>query len=307
MRYLYLLILFTAVLMMLTTMVRRWETEARMKRKEINGEIERHWRYKPTGFTITPKDACPQSVEVLLVVSSGMTHQQRRALIRQTYGKKQWQKQFNYRVIFVVGRSLQEDDEEILKEEARMNGDILQANFVDGYRMNTVKFLNWMRYVHDECPKIKLVLKLDDDILVNIPWYVSRAAHPSNQWETYCSGPAMILSTDLFSRLITRIESKEHYNSVDDAFITGQIAKEVHAKHDFELYKDSCFWNGLPEYDGKIDKPMLSGGAIFGEYRSSSGMRRVWEQLLIMNGAITDPPDHLPKSFKERPSRNDVI
>ncbi|CAJ0926224.1 unnamed protein product, partial [Mesorhabditis belari] len=136
--------------------------------------------------------------------------------------------------------------------------------------------------------------------------YVSRKAHPGDYWETFCHSSAIIFSPDLFPRLIAQIEKKEFYTSVDDAFITGQIASEIGGiKRDFRLYGKRYLLNGQPGWEALIDVPMITGKVVFGEYVTSTQMKRIFNELTILRGNVTDPPDHFPQSVKQGPINED--
>ncbi|CAJ0916367.1 unnamed protein product, partial [Mesorhabditis belari] len=291
-----------------------------------------HRFYRPFRFSITPKEPCPSGIDTLFIVHTSIANHKRRAAIRETYANDYWEKKYEYRTIFVVGRSKDEEKERWIKGEARQYRDILQIDYIDAYRNMTIKFLNWMRFVRDDCPRVKMIVKMDDDILPNIhwifddfhngtmiseentftcleyhspvvrekgsPWYVSKEAHPSDDWEAFCCGPAFIMSADLISRLVKNIENKQFYTSVDDAFVTGQIAKEIAAKHDFRLYEHNFLWPGWPGWEKIVERKMLAWKVIFGAYTTTTAMKRIFDELSHLSGAVTDPPDDLPWSNK---------
>ncbi|CAJ0948951.1 unnamed protein product, partial [Mesorhabditis belari] len=189
--------------------------------------------YQPFAWKLLPKNnTCGPNVTTLIVVHSANQYSLYRKAIRETYGKKKYQEMFNYRLFFAEGKSENLTKEANLREEAAQYEDIIQADFLDSYRNLTIKYLMWMRYVRDFCPDTELVLKIDDDILVDIfwlfeeirikkiskercftcrlnqgnvirdtthKWYVSKDAMPEDAWNVYSSGIAVIQGKLSFS------------------------------------------------------------------------------------------------------------
>ncbi|XP_055296583.1 beta-1,3-galactosyltransferase 5-like [Sitodiplosis mosellana] len=54
------------------------------------------------------------------------------------------------------------------KEDAEYN-DIIQGNFMDSYRNMTFKHIMALKWFSENCPHVKYLLKLDDDVFPNIP------------------------------------------------------------------------------------------------------------------------------------------
>ncbi len=102
---------------------------------------------------------------------------------------------------------------------------VLKQDFVDSYRNLTLKSIMWLKWTSDFCPNAQYVLKLDDDLIVNVfnlvnhmmqlwrraiarnasilclvwnrmtvvrdqesKWYISKAEYSSDNFSTYCSG-----------------------------------------------------------------------------------------------------------------------
>ena len=75
-------------------------------------------------------------------------------------------------LLFFLGSSrlpgaklLQED----IEKEARIHGDIYQADFIDTYENLTLKTISLLKFMSSECPNARYVAKIDDDMFVNIP------------------------------------------------------------------------------------------------------------------------------------------
>lgn len=70
---------------------------------------------------------------------------------------------------FIVG--LTEGDNEIQKrieKESVMYGDILQIEMIDDYYNLTLKVVGLLNWINDHCSRVDYVLKVDDDVYVNV-------------------------------------------------------------------------------------------------------------------------------------------
>ena len=56
----------------------------------------------------------------------------------------------------------------MLKEESEKYKDLIVADYIDDYKNMTLKHLSQLRYFHEKCTKTKFLVKLDDDVAVNI-------------------------------------------------------------------------------------------------------------------------------------------
>ncbi|CAJ0581515.1 unnamed protein product, partial [Mesorhabditis spiculigera] len=284
---------------------------------------------RPFRWTILPQNLCTPELKVIFVVHTAVSNKEKRAAIRETYGNMQWYEKYKIRTVFATGRSLDQNDEFQLENEARMFKDIVQADFVDHYRNLTIKGLTWMRYLRDFCPDVKLVVKLDDDLLPNIfgvmedfnknliktnrtftcllfygkvireansPWYVPLEAMPENEWGRYCTGTSFMMSRDLVGDIIGAVEKRQHYVPVDDAFLTGPIGREVGATYDFDTYASKYELN-----DKHTEEKMMAKKVYFALYPTVSALRRMFGELQFIYKMATDPPDHFKGYQKNDP------
>lgn len=71
-------------------------------------------------------------------------------------------------IAFVIGqvpvRSLQKK----LEEEGDRHGDILQVSMLDSYYNITLKVAGLLNWLHNNCRTVDFVLKVDDDVYVNV-------------------------------------------------------------------------------------------------------------------------------------------
>lgn len=105
---------------------------------------------------------CDDSTKLFVFVNSAPSHFESRRAIRETWGKKRK----GVSLAFILG-----DDpllNEQLVEENEKFEDILQGNFLDCYGSISYKMVTGLKYAKNHCSWAQFVLKVDDDILVNM-------------------------------------------------------------------------------------------------------------------------------------------
>ncbi|XP_067931108.1 beta-1,3-galactosyltransferase 5-like [Watersipora subatra] len=130
-------------------------------------------------FYIQPR-ACEARHTLLVAVHSSVRNQKKREIIRNTWGNPKLlnnflPKDFQIKLIFIVARSVMATHQLLVGYEAEMFSDILQINYIDHYRNNTYKALYNMRWITSEegCPHVTLVMKADDDVMLNVRYFGS--------------------------------------------------------------------------------------------------------------------------------------
>lgn len=99
---------------------------------------------------------------------------ERRATIRQTWPnhlKNQSNVNKELDIVgfgFVVGLTNDDIVQQKLMEENEIYRDILQVNMYDKYKNLSVKVTGLLNWVHNYCPQVHFVLKVDDDVYVNV-------------------------------------------------------------------------------------------------------------------------------------------
>ncbi|CAC5410968.1 unnamed protein product [Mytilus coruscus] len=160
----------------------------------------------------------------------------RRNLIRSTYGSISEFENQHIEYIFVLGQTSNITVQREINDESRKYKDIVQGNFVDSYRNLTYKLVFSMFWVNSYCSRAKYVVKVDDDIIINIPFLIRHlqqkakynlftnvlecfmhlASEPKrNGWKNdisileypfqtfppYCSGASFIMSMDVIRKM----------------------------------------------------------------------------------------------------------
>ncbi|XP_027732085.1 beta-1,3-galactosyltransferase 4 isoform X2 [Vombatus ursinus] len=109
-------------------------------------------------------------------VSTAPEHQEQRDAIRASWGGLREIQGHSVRTLFILGEpdnSHWGNIKEVLKWEAQIEGDIVQAAFTDSYRNLTLKTLSGLAWAARYCPNVHYVLKTDDDVYINVPGLVA--------------------------------------------------------------------------------------------------------------------------------------
>lgn len=99
------------------------------------------------------------------LVHSSPTQFERRAACRDTWAHSDSRTRTYFLMGMVQSLSLQKR----INEEEEKFHDIIQGNFLDSYHNLTYKHTMALKWFTENCPHVKYLLKLDDDVFVNVP------------------------------------------------------------------------------------------------------------------------------------------
>ncbi len=171
-----------------------------------------------------------------------------------------------FNLMFVVGLDqFQLDNKESLDaifEESCLHGDILVANFLDTYQNLTLKGLRAMSWIDKNLALAHYVMKVDDDVLLNTyawmenamwmaqgscqscilcklwfdppvqrqgKWETTPDEYPRENYPSFCSGAAYLMSREVMGRLLAASKTVPHYR-FDDVYFTGILAETLGIK-----------------------------------------------------------------------------
>ncbi|XP_046358134.2 beta-1,3-galactosyltransferase 5-like [Haliotis rufescens] len=213
-----------------------------------------HFAYHLT--TSTCRDGSP---DILIFVHSGCDHFAKRQLVRKTWGSVKTVRGLSFRTVFMLGETSNQTLQKVLETESLLRGDIVQGNFADTYKNLTYKHIMSLGWILKECPGIKLIVKLDDDTMLNtynlvdyfhLPgakdrllycsvyyrqgplrhnrtkWYVSPSEYPFQKFPNYCEGFGYVMSPDV-ARSLYKASEDARYFWVDDVYVTGILTLKV--------------------------------------------------------------------------------
>lgn len=221
------------------------------------------------------KPSCNDTFLVWIITSYAGDPSARSAL-RRAYTNEELQA-LEIRRVFLLGtltndveRRTHVSQNALLDESQRFN-DILQGDFLDTYKNLTYKHLMGLQWTLSSCKDIKYIMKMDDDIVVNLygimenlhsgivkkdsltgyvlknmvpvrepanKWYVSKTEYVNNIYPDFISGWLYIMHPQVANRLINYIESSNEFFWIDDVFVTGILrhALNIKIKDISELY-----------------------------------------------------------------------
>ncbi|KAG4065881.1 hypothetical protein HA402_012559 [Bradysia odoriphaga] len=224
------------------------------------------------------KDMCVSSAAdntnertAVIVVLSARKNFDRRNLVRQTYGSvKNTNNVRILAIIFVLANSDIQDDEanNKLKEEMDRFADVIMGDFVDSYRNLTLKTIMAYDWVTSYCRQAQIVVKTDDDVLVNIfeltrhldslspadmvssniwcnlhqnentvndpqsRFYVSPVDFPNGKFPDHCAGIGYITPFHVIERIVDDV-SRSFVGRVcthEDVFMTSVVTTHINSK-----------------------------------------------------------------------------
>lgn len=105
---------------------------------------------------------------LLVIVHTATDHFKRRRSIRETWANKNILINHGLRIVFLFGLTNNKKTELMLENESVVHGDIVQGHFQDSYHNLTHKGVLAYRWVNEFCSNADLIVKVDDDMFVNI-------------------------------------------------------------------------------------------------------------------------------------------
>jgi len=238
-----------------------------------------------TDFLINPSDLCApfaSNLDFVIVVNSATQHTDHRNVIRITFGQDGYMPDLNMRLIFLVGKSENETIAESVREEGRNFGDIVQGDFVDTYKNLTLKGATGLRWLKRHCRNTDRVLKIDDDVLVNLYQVVNKLFFPTNRMKrriicelnhspgiervesgkwyvehtefpglgnfpfSFCSGYFVLYTGDLILSLYNAAKVTPFF-WIDDVYLFGMLPKVMGQFHFVNLFGQTAeYENGWP-------------------------------------------------------------
>lgn len=254
-------------------------------RKEYNQLID-----IPFNFLYTP--ICKHNHNFLILVHTSPRNVYRRKLLRETWANPN---KTDVEILFLTGIERNKTHRKKLINEIRKYKNFIHGDFLDTYENLTYKHVMGLKYIFYHCPNIDYVVKVDDDIFVNIDvmkrffqmlkqrysqkptilcstrvghevlrdgkWAVSKKDFPDSIYPPHCPGYAIIYSKRSIE-LIYPLAQKTKYFWIDDVHVTGTLAKNAGVGH-LDIFGLSMNLDELAVImDGKLSfemRPLLFG------------------------------------------------
>jgi beta-1,3-galactosyltransferase 2 len=178
-------------------------------------------------FKINPKEflcqvSSKKSILFIAFVIIAPHFFEKRDLIRSTWGNKSISDDF--KIIFTIGMSENEEINKQIEEEHKINKDILQINnFMDNYYNLTTKIVKSFQWISKYCSNAKYILRINDDVILNtfsLIEHFKRLPYKTNQafgFALYNAG----VNRDLSHKF--SVSEKIYPKSTFDDYVDGNI------------------------------------------------------------------------------------
>lgn len=276
------LILFVIVVLIITVLF-HYQYRKTSDEKRIDLPIEQFTFLSPTirtnklfdldFFYNINSNICQSNRDIfaIFIVTSYFGNVETRSSMRRAYSQDKLLNDFKVLRVFLLG--LSPDDkyttQKAVENESNRFNDIIQGNFHEAYRNLTYKHVMGLKWVSENCPKAKYIIKMDDDIVVDVrgflkllqtlilpqrnllagyqlknliakrepanKWYVTKEEFTDKIYPTFLSGWLYVTNIETVKKLLT-LSYYEQYFWIDDVFVTGILANKLKISH-FDLSK----------------------------------------------------------------------
>ena len=220
---------------------------------------DRAWRY-----IMVNSDLCRDTptIDVIIIVHTSPGHLEKRQRIRDSFAHKSKFLPFQVRVAFLLGLTSNKTLERVLWFEHTRYNDTVMGNFKDDYHNLTLKGVMGYRWVSEFCQNSRFVLKIDDDVMINMYkllysfmghmngkkksifcnlWYKNTMPIlRKGKWRVknelfhnktkfpydYCSGFMVIMTSDLM-RPMYEAAKRTPFFWIDDLYLFGMLPSVV--------------------------------------------------------------------------------
>jgi hypothetical protein len=126
---------------------------------------------------------------IFVIINSAPANFRKRKMIRQTW-RNHLKDAHEERLLgvagfaFILGLAEDQETQNQIEKEAKTYGDIIQIGIPDFYRNMSVKVAGLFNWLYRFCAKVEFVVKVDDDVYVNVrnlARFVQTYRHQSNR------------------------------------------------------------------------------------------------------------------------------
>lgn len=210
-------------------------------------------------------EPCDNSTSIIITVTSYFGDVETRSAMRRSFSSEKLNK-LHLKRVFLLGITSDNKytTQNSVTDESKRFKDIVQGNFQESYRNLTFKHVMGHKWVTEHCSAVKYVIKMDDDIVINMykllpmfnelklpsenvlagyvlknmkvirepanKWYVTHEEYEKPFYPPFLSGWFYITTPEI-SRKIVNLSFSIPYFWIDDVYITGEIAAKLNLKH----------------------------------------------------------------------------
>ncbi|XP_018563735.1 beta-1,3-galactosyltransferase 5 [Anoplophora glabripennis] len=219
-------------------------------------------------YVLNNGDMCEKDSNILalFIVTSYFANTETRSSMRRIFTREDL-KLLNFRRVFLLGEAPADKfvNQKEVEDESKMFGDIVQGNFIEAYRNLTYKHVMGLKWAKDYCSNAKYVIKMDDDIVVNVErvpnllqsfklpksgnfmagyilknmfpirepankWYVTPEEYDQNTYPLFVSGWFYVTTPNTSAKLVALSKTTKYF-WIDDTYITGILARKLKIRH----------------------------------------------------------------------------
>lgn len=276
---------------------------------------------------ITPHLCDPNRQIVIMIPSAAQSsgkYYERRQSVRRTWAARA-QRGFNISTYFAIALNSNVSVNEDIAREARHYGDVIQFAFIDHYYNLTLKTIASLRWVDHNCARLKLMVKADDDVVINVERLLQMSDsfvtgitghkvkeeanrdlskqsiperyYPHRWLPDYVYGHCYVLTSDVIRPLLRTIDTySDHILDIEDVFVTGLVAQKTqiarHWSREFE-FKDNC----IPD---KCNLCRMSSMIAYGECGSAQELNHFYSSWINSSQALCLPYCSSERSATDR-------
>ncbi|XP_058999095.1 beta-1,3-galactosyltransferase 9 [Mustela lutreola] len=183
-------------------------------------------------YILSQSEVCKgKNIFLLSLIFSSPENGTRRDLIRKTWGNVTSVQGYHILTLFALGMPVLVTTQQEIDKESHKNNDIIEGIFLDTSENQTLKIITMMQWAVTFCPNALFILKVDEEMFVNLPSlvdyllnlkehlediYVGKVIHqdtpnrdpnsqefvpfskyPEKYYPDYCSGETFIMSQDV--------------------------------------------------------------------------------------------------------------
>lgn len=209
---------------------------------------------------IMPEHVCDQKSLLVIIVCTAPGNFEARNAIRETWGSERYVLGNNVSLYFLIGKTGNSSVQNDVLLESKLYDDIIQERFVDSYNNLTLKSIAMLKIATSYCINTtKYLLKIDDDIFLNLPllvkmlihknsnenvllgkmicrarpikdtsskWYSPKYMYKGRVYPNYLSGTSYLMSLDVAEKLFNAALSTPIFH-LEDVYLTGICARKV--------------------------------------------------------------------------------